>query len=323
MSSSRYPIGTTKKILIEIPLTQGTSRQRVRVLGFTKPAIGYRLVGWRCEPGVYRPFIQSTNNRQRVNLRMVADVALESFPSRIVYVYIEDRKYSIPQLLRILTGQLNETWVNDLADSTGIDLFEAKYTRANGNSQIITRNSASNEVYVFRLEQHPDQQPGVSFRNPQYILAGMDFHRYGATGIVESLAGLYPFSTSRERFPESFSIYCQQLQERTAGNPLVNVVSTGRPFNEGEQNYVTPLVTVTRKETITNSRTMINESFTDLTNFFPGNIFEFEIRGNVPFPHRADFRSFDPDTDVEIGTGNRAEFEYPDIYLRFEFLINQ
>ena len=59
MSSSRYPTGKTKKILIEIPLTQGTERQRVKVLGFTKEAIGYRMVGWRCESGIFRPFIDS------------------------------------------------------------------------------------------------------------------------------------------------------------------------------------------------------------------------------------------------------------------------
>ena len=323
MTSSRYPIGKTKKILIEFPLTQGTSKQRVRVHGFTKPAIGYRLVGWRCEPGVYRPFVQPTNNRQRINFYIhdVGDLSVS--PAMITYIYIEDRKYSIPQLLRILTARLNQRWVNDFSDTTGVDVFEAKFARALGNSQILLRNSTTNDIFQFRLNQDPSNEEGIGYRNPQYILAGMDFHRYGATGFEELTTGLYPFTLSRQRFPESFSVYCPQLQERTAGNPLVSVVATGRPFNEGEQNYVTPLVTVIRKETGTNSRTMINESFTDLTNFFPGNTFEFEIRGNVSFPYRTPFHTFDPDTNAVINSGNRAGFEYPDIYLRFEFLIKQ
>ena len=320
MSSSRYPIGKTKKILIEVPLTQGTERQRVKVIGFTKDAIGYRMVGWRCESGIFRPFIDSGGQEVATGVLDSSDDFLYGNGGNVeVDIRLEDRKYSIPQILRILTTHLNTRWVNGTEDgSTGVDLFESHYTRSTGTSVLLARDqSTSPSLFSFFVQQYDHEHTNTDARNPQYILGCLGFPRYGQTGLALTDSVYYTFSDYRQRCPEAFSIYCPQLQERTAGNPLVTTFPTGTAPGSVDS-YTTPLVTVIRKEDESNSRTMINESFTDLTHFFTGNTFEFRIESNIPFPSRPHF--FD---DFGNNTGNRTQFEYPDIYLRFEFLIKQ
>ena len=110
--------------------------------------------------------------------------------------------------------------------------------------------------------------------------------------------------------PYIFKIFCPQIQTRTAGVPLTQV----------ETIVQTPLVTVTRKEERDTEETMINEGYTEVRDLFIGNLFEFKIDQDTSFPSHTNHGN----TDAAFAFGTAPSvYELPNIYLRFEFLVEQ
>ena len=292
---------------VTIPLLEGTRVQQVSVKGHTKRCIGYRLIGWRCQRGIYRLGRKGSNGRNAQVLRMVFTQDGETYTrNENVSFANEDIKFSIYDLMSLLRVTIYRAWhrPNNILDNEEMDVTNQEFNPTTGQVTITSILPGTTFSLVQRISSNSRQTVGG-----QTILQGMGIGLSQAGFSQQEANGVQRGKHVTEQtvpYPTIFKIYCPQIQTRTAGEPLV----------EAETSIVnTPLVTVIRKEDRDTEETLINEGMTYIENLFIGNPLTFTIEQNTPFPvHK----------NIGLDVENLSNmFELPNIYLRFEFLVEQ
>ena len=295
-----------KKLRVTVPLIQGTCTQRVKITGHTKRCIGYKLIGWRCERGIYRLGRKGSNGRNAQVIRFSFTQGLESYVrTENISFSNEDIKFSVTDLMSLLQTVIYRAWHRsaNILDGEESDISKQEFNPTTGQ---VTVTSLTGDT-IFSLVQRTSDN-GRNTVGHQTLLAGLGI---GLSNGGFSAPELNPIQLGKHvtdqitPYPYIFKIFCPQIQTRTAGVPLTQV----------ETIVQTPLVTVTRKEDRDTEETMINEGYTEVRDLFIGNLLEFKIDQDTPFP-----------VHENIGTDSQnspAVFELPNIYLRFEFLVEQ
>ena len=296
LQAQKIPGGThkPKTVRVEIPLTQDSTRQTVRITGFTKAIRAYRIVSWRCFPGCFRPS----------PLTQIHDYDTSSSSTQIV-LRLQDVKYSPLEMLEIFTDMLNEHLVES-GQYNGFSIYESEFNIRTGYAQI---RGQSNHYGTFKIH------PSGTRTNP--IMGGLGFRVLAGGGLNAISYGraLDTRDVSRQPHPENYQIFCRRLQSLSGGTPLVMPPGT-------TTQHETPIVTVRRDETEITEMSLMNETVTHVNPIAAGESLYFSIVPDAPFPYRNSF--------AENGNGSnnatpqlRPTFSIPDIYLRFEFLIDQ
>ena len=295
-----------KKVRVTIPLLEGTRVQKVSVKGHTKRCIGYRLIGWLCQRGIYRLGRKGSNGRNAQVLRMVFTQGGETYTrDENVSFANEDIKFSIYDLMSLLRVTIYRAWhrSNNILDNEEMDVTNQEFNPTTGQVTVTSILSGTTFALVQRSSSNSRQTVGG-----QTILSGLGIGLSQAGFSQNEANGTQRGKHVTEQtipYPTVFKIYCPQIQTRTAGVPLV----------EAETIVETPLVTVIRKEDRDTEETLINEGYTYIENLFLGNPLSFTIEQNTPFPVHTNIG-----LDFENSSG---VFELPNIYLRFEFLVEQ
>ena len=289
------PKARGKTVRIEIPLTRDTLNQTVKISGFTKMIYAYRVIGWRCFPGCFRPRPLTQTHAYDT-----------SSTSTLISVHLQDVKYSPFELLDIVTDMLNSE-LEEGGEYNGYSLYSSEFNITTGHAQI---RGQSNDYEPFKLH------PTGTRSNP--IMGGLGFRVLAGAGlgIVSFARSLDTRDVSRQPHPHTYQIFCARLQSLTGGDPLVISGS------DTSIQHQTPIVTVRRDERDITEMSLMNETITHVNPIAAGESLNFQIVTNVPFPHRNTF--------AENGNGsNNAQpqltptFSVPDIYIRFEFFIDQ
>ena len=208
-------------------------------------------------------------------------------------------------MLEMFTDMLNEH-LTEIGTYNGNSLYEGEFNIRTGYSQI---RGQSNDYAPFKIHTSGTRSNpvmgGLGFR----VLAG------GGLNAISFARALDTRDVSRQPHPETYQIFCSRLQSLTGGTPLV--MSPG----DTEQ-HETPIVTVRRDENEINEMSLMNETVTHVNPIAAGEALYFRIEPDVPFPYRNTFAE-NGDGSNDATPQLRPTFSIPDIYLRFEFLIDQ
>ena len=254
--------------------------------------------------GIYRLGRKGSNGRNAQAIRFSFTQGLESYVrAENISFSNEDIKFSVTDLMSLLQTTIYRAWhrSSNILDGEESDITKAEFNPTTG--QVILTSLIENTIIDIQQGLPSNSNVGA-----QTLVSGLGIGMFFSinNGVLTQLGK--HVTDQITPYPYIFKIFCPQIQTRTAGVPLTQV----------ETIVQTPLVTVTRKEDRDTEETMINEGYTEVRDLFIGNLFEFKIDQDTPFPLHTNFTNFLPDN-----IRGQTVFELPNIYLRFEFLVEQ